>query len=202
MFDSTDTVIQNIETSDKTFKFTGLLNFEYYKVDVAAYSGTTLVFNVNVSDVNAMLVLVGVLGCFVKGTAILMADNVWKAIEDIQIGDMVLSKGSKAHPVTNILHDSIPADDVKCPYIIEKNDVIFKPRRRVLVSPNHALWHSSKRKFIEAKNIKHLKKCMKLPNNMIEYYNLEINHEREDPFKFPFIAEGIISESWGERSSL
>lgn len=104
---------------------TETIQIKELNVDMIAPSTATYK---NAEQGGSKIVVVGKPGCFSKGTKILMYDGTFRAVEDVQLGDLVMGDDSTPRTVLDLCSD-----------IEEMYDVIPSKGDRYRVNKNHIL---------------------------------------------------------------
>ena len=123
--------------------------------------------------------------CFIKGTQIHMFDGSKKNIEDIKVGDEVLSMSNIKGIVTEHLIHSV-----------NKNTMLAKIRN-LIGEPHHPIFENNK--WIEMKKSNNVTFEQKYIDN---YYNLEIDGDNVYGSEHTYIANNQIVSGLGDNKKL
>ncbi len=125
--------------------------------------------------------------CLMKGTKILMHDNSYKLIEDIFVGDQLLTHDNRITKVQKKTHYNVIGINENCPFVIKKGT--FGAFENLYLSPGHSILVED---YFIASDNRLLKLEKDLNFNKIEYYNLQVTNFYNDTI----IANGVIVETW------
>ena len=196
-----------------------LVNCRSYEVSVFAVTRDALGEIVRCSPPSDSLqVMVGAVGCFLRGTRVLLSNGSYRPIEEIQVNDHVAMDlhGTRSACVKRVDHQMYPATAQTIPFCImpaEKNNMsatnantATPPLRPVFVSPQHAL-ACADGKWREAQHVSNAVRAEWCATETVHYYNLELcdtagQQIGSSPTDAPFVAEGLLAESLAPRAAL
>lgn len=132
----------------------------------------------------------------------ILTDKWYTSIEDLQVGDWVMTHGSiveKGHiveddtpmQVMNIRKYTRKADPTTCPIVITKNAFgTNKPFEDLYVAPNHGLFNSKGQLYPAKKFINDTTIFQNPTIDLITYYHIDLDGH------FAITANGLITESF------
>ena len=166
-----------LKTTEATvgLKFIKENEIEVTLTNIEVISNPTIVYNVKVVENNHNFFANNMLvhnRCFVAGTKISLPDGVYKNIEEINVGEEVLTLNESS----NTIEIGI-VGDLKSHLVNDLIEVIFDGDTSITTTPEHPFFVNGKG-YVEAKNLSINDTCIK--DDMVEIMIKEIkNHEKE-----------------------
>src|SRR3990167_7231613 len=106
--------------------------FLYETAAEILFGSPTALLKVDCAEFQHSHEIAKLVGCFVPGTQILMADGSRKAIEDIRIGDYVITRFGRSRPVQDTYEYPSPPEMVKLQ--------IASSNVPLICTPDHKIW--------------------------------------------------------------
>ena len=166
-----------LKTTEATvgLKFIKENEIEVTLTNIEVISNPTIVYNVKVVENNHNFFANNMLvhnRCFVAGTKISLPDGVYKNIEEINVGEEVLTLNESS----NTIEIGI-VGDLKSHLVNDLIEVIFDGDTSITTTPEHPFFVNGKG-YVEAKNLSINDTCIK--DDMVQIMIKEIkNHEKE-----------------------
>ncbi|WP_157374077.1 Hint domain-containing protein [Salipiger sp. CCB-MM3] len=133
---------------------------------------------------------------FTRGTLITMASGVQRPVEDLQLGDRVLTRDDGPQEIRWIGHQVVRASGAFAPILIRAG--ALNNARDLLVSPDHRLFIYQRRDrlgagraelLVRARHLLNGESILQQQGGFVEYYQMLFDHHQI------IYAEGIAAES-------
>jgi hypothetical protein len=178
---SSTTIIDSITTTNSTLTNSALN--ETADLQTTVVSNT---FSVNsTQDYNT--VAVSDIPCLMKGTKILMSDYTYRLIEELVVGDKLLTHDNRITIVQKISSYTVAGINEICPFIIPIGQ--HNAFEDLYLSGGHAILIDD---YFVAANDKLLDLNNDLNFNKVQYYNIEVS----DFYNDTIVANGVAVEAW------
>lgn len=118
-------------------------------------------------------------GAFGKGTQIAIANRMSQPIEDLQIGDLVLTRDHGLRPVKHIVHTTMRAQGQFAPVVIKKgaiqnkDDLILRPGQHLFVDQAHDHFDPRRQEILlKAEHLLNGRSVYQITGGYVDYVHL------------------------------
>jgi hypothetical protein len=133
---------------------------------------------------------------FVKGTHITMADGRLKPVQDLEVGDLVLTRSAGPQPVRWVGSALLRAEGDAAPIVIKagelhnEHDLVISPNHRLLIHQRQDLLNTGHSEImVRARQLLNEETIYRHTEPMVEYYQILFDRHQI------IYAEGIATES-------